>query len=39
VSEISEKDREWAMLSEAEPSVRAGMSGGEITDAVAGGVR
>jgi hypothetical protein len=36
VSEISEKDRDWAALSEAEPTVRAGM---EIADAVAGGVR
>jgi dTDP-4-dehydrorhamnose 3,5-epimerase len=39
VTEISEKDRGWAVLAEAEPTVRAGMSGAEVADAVAGGVR
>jgi dTDP-4-dehydrorhamnose 3,5-epimerase len=39
VTEISEKDRGWDTLSEAEAAVRAGMSGTEVADAVAGSVR
>ena len=39
VTEISEKDSDWRLLSEVEPEVRARMSGTEAADLVEGSVR